>query len=283
MSWWRKKQEQDEDKDNILDLDTVVWRGIAPEERLERLAASAQQEEDIQEGIIPEPIKNNYVPTKPLPTVPLPVQHVTRFVEEEPQGLEQNPETEGPLDEDVLPQRTLTTEEEMIEADIREQIMAEIAAEIEAELEAETQSAPALEEDEQEETIDQPPAQAMTPDVSEAIKNIVADEIGGWLNHNVQRIIAESVSSSLADTRPSVEASKVEPKQAEAPKKQPTTKPKTAAKKTSTKTTAKSATKKKTTKKTPVKKAPAKKTPTKKAKKASSASQKASKSSKSSK
>ena len=140
-----QKQEQDEDKENILDLDTVVWRGIAPEERLERLAASAQQEEDIQEGIIPEPIKNNYVPTKPLPTVPLPVQHVTRFVEEEPQIQE----TEVPIDEDVLPQRALTAQEEMIEADIRDQIMAEIAAEIEAELEAETRSAPAPENEEQ--------------------------------------------------------------------------------------------------------------------------------------
>lgn len=277
MSWWRKKQEHDEDKDNILDLDTVVWRGIAPEERLERLAASAQQEEDIKEGIIPEPIKNNYVPTKPLPTVPLPVQHVTRFVEEEPQDLEQDLETETTLDEDVLPQRALTAEEEMIEADIREQIMAEIAAEIEAELEAETRSAPVLEEDEQEETINQPPAQAMTPDVSEAIKNIVADEIGGWLNHNVQRIIAETVSSSLTDARP-----QEEPKEAEPPKTEPKTKPKTAAKKTSAKATAKSAAKKKSASST-AKKTSAKKASAKKAKKASSSSQKASKSPKTSK
>ena len=88
----------------------------------------------------------------------------------------------------------------------------------------------------------------MTPDVSEAIKNIVADEIGGWLNHNVQRIIAESVSSSLADARPQEEPLKAEPK---------TGAKKTAAKVSTKKATAKSAVKKKTASST-AKKAPAK-------------------------
>ena len=261
MSWWRKKQEIDDQKEDILDLDTVVWRGIAPEERLERLAATADREADIQEGNIPLPPQNNYVPTKPLPSVPLPVQHVTRFVEdkETPQPKE---ELSAQFEEEEnIPERVLTSEEEMIEADIREQIMAEIAAEIEAELEKDEQKVTEITANDPHE--DQP--QGVTPDVSDAIKSIVADEIGGWLNHNVQRIIAESVTETLSAAKESPALEKAQ-EQAEEEKPEQKTKAKTvkakapskkaiskkaAAKKSGAKKAAKKAAKSSKAKKTP--------------------------------
>ena len=254
MSWWRKKQEIDDQKEDILDLDTVVWRGIAPEERLERLAATADREADIQEGNIPLPPQNNYVPTKPLPSVPLPVQHITRFVEED----EETPQAEEELsahieEEEIVPERILTPEEEMIEADIREQIMAEIAAEIEAELEKDEQMVSEVTASARHK--DQP--QGVTPDVSDAIKSIVADEIGGWLNHNVQRIIAESVTETLSAAKESpiteqAPEQKTKPKtvKAKAPSKKAISK-KAAAKKSGAKKAAKKATKTAKAKKTP--------------------------------
>ena len=272
MSWWRKKQEVDDQKDDILDLDTVVWRGIAPEERLERLAATADREADIQEGNIPLPPQNNYVPTKPLPSVPLPVQHVTRFVEEEdkPQPEE---ETSAHLEEEeIIPERILTPEEEMIEADIREQIMAEIAAEIEAELENDDQIVKEITANDPHEA--QP--QGVTPDVSDAIKSIVADEIGGWLNHNVQRIIAESVTETLSAAKDSSaseqaveEASEQAPKQAKEEKPEQITKSKTVKAKAPSK---KAISKKATAKKTGAKKAAKKAAKSAKAKKSSKSS-----------
>ena len=256
MSWWRKKQEIDDQKEDILDLDTVVWRGIAPEERLERLAATADLEADIQEGNIPLPPQNNYVPTKPLPSVPLPVQHVTRFVENE-----ETPQPEEELSaqfekEENIPERVLTSEEEMIEADIREQIMAEIAAEIEAELENDEQMVSEVTASAHHE--DQP--QRVTPDVSDAIKSIVADEIGGWLNHNVQRIIAESVTETLS-------AAKDNPIIEQAPEQK--TKPKTVKAKAPSK---KAISKKAAAKKSGAKKAAKKSAKTAKAKKSSKSS-----------
>ena len=249
MSWWRKKQEIDETQDDILDLDTVVWRGIDPMERLSRLAASAQREEDINEGKLPEPTKNNYVPTKPLPTVPLPVQHINRFVEETEadQDVLDTPDDTDFSDE--IPQRALSAEEEMIEADIREQIMAEIAAEIEAELEQDNLDPSG---DAKPEVNIEPEAreqQPVTPDVSDAIKTIVADEIGGWLNHNVQRIIAESVTETLSAAKESPiteqapeQKTKAKTVKAKAPSKKAISK-KAAAKKSGAKKTAKKGTK----------------------------------------
>ena len=253
MSWWRKKQEIDDQKEDILDLDTVVWRGIAPEERLERLAATADREADIQEGNIPLPPQNNYVPTKPLPSVPLPVQHVTRFVEDE-EKLQPEEELSAQFEEEEnIPERVLTSEEEMIEADIREQIMAEIAAEIEAELEKDDQIVKEVTANDPHDA--QP--QGVTPDVSDAIKSIVADEIGGWLNHNVQRIIAESVTETLSAAKESpiteqAPEQKTKPKtvKAKAPSKKAISK-KAAAKKSGAKKAAKKAAKSSKAKKTP--------------------------------
>lgn len=265
MSWWRKKQEIDDQKEDILDLDTVVWRGIAPEERLERLAATADREADIQEGNIPLPPQNNYVPTKPLPSVPLPVQHITRFVEED----EETPQAEEALsahleEEEIVPERILTPEEEMIEADIREQIMAEIAAEIEAELEKDEQMVSEITASDRHE--DQP--QGVTPDVSDAIKSIVADEIGGWLNHNVQRIIAESVTETLSAAKESPAPEKAQ-EQAEEEKPEQTIKPKTSKAKAPSK---KAISKKAAAKKSGAKKAAKKATKSAKAKKSSKSS-----------
>ena len=264
MSWWRKKQEVDDQKEDILDLDTVVWRGIAPEERLERLAATADREADIQEGNIPLPPQNNYVPTKPLPSVPLPVQHVTRFVEENDKPHPEEVTSAHLEEEDNIPERILTPEEEMIEADIREQIMAEIAAEIEAELGNDDQIVKEITANSPHEA--QP--QGVTPDVSDAIKSIVADEIGGWLNHNVQRIIAESVTETLSAAKESPAPEKAQ-EQAEEEKPEQTTKPKTVKAKAPSK-------------KTISKKAAAKKSGAKKAAKKAAKSAKAKKSSKSS-
>ena len=260
MSWWRKKQEVDDQKEDILDLDTVVWRGIAPEERLERLAATADREADIQEGNIPLPPQNNYVPTKPLPSVPLPVQHVTRFVEEDNKPQPEEEISDHIEEAENIPERILTPEEEMIEADIREQIMAEIAAEIEAELENDDQIVNEITANDQHE--DQ--LQGVTPDVSDAIKSIVADEIGGWLNHNVQRIIAESVTETLSAAKESPA-----PKQAEEQKPEQTTKPKTVKAKAPSK---KAIAKKAAAKKSGVKKAAKKATKSAKAKKSTKSS-----------
>ena len=258
MSWWRKKQEVDDQKEDILDLDTVVWRGIAPEERVERLAATADQEADIQDGNIPLPPQNNYVPTKPLPSVPLPVHHITRFVEDE-EKLQPEEEHYAKLEEDdIIPERILSPEEEMIEADIREQIMAEIAAEIEAELENDEHIVSEITANGAHE--DQP--QGVTPDVSDAIKSIVADEIGGWLNHNVQRIIAESVTETLSAAKDNLiteqapeQKTKAKTVKAKAPSKKAISKKaaakKSGAKKSGAKKAAKKAAKSSKAKKTP--------------------------------
>ncbi len=223
MSWWRKKQEQDSQKDNILDLDTVVWRGMDPMERVERLASSAQHEDDMNEGRVPPPLQNNYVPTTPLPSVPLPVKEVGRFVSTDasPDTLAEHPAgtptdgspTRTPLavmesthDEGIeagLKPRDLTAEEEMIEAEIRAELINTATPQDDTPTEVsptEDTSAPTPNTPQHIQATST--KDGMTPDVSDAIKNIVADELGGWLSHNVQRIIAESVTATLTEHAP---------------------------------------------------------------------------------
>ena len=120
MLWWRKKQKQDEGVDNILDLETIVWRGIKPQECF---AASVQAEEEI------------------------------------------------------------------VEREIRDQILAEVDTYLQANIKE--SSAKNITDHAQNSEQKQFP-----PDVSNLIKTIVADEIGGWLSNNIKRIIAESIMES---------------------------------------------------------------------------------------
>ena len=136
--------------------------------------------------------------------------------------------------------------------------MAEIAAEIEAELENDEHIVSEITANGAHE--DQP--QGVTPDVSDAIKSIVADEIGGWLNHNVQRIIAESVTETLSAAKDNLiteqapeQKTKAKTVKAKAPSKKAISKKaaakKSGAKKSGAKKAAKKAAKSSKAKKTP--------------------------------
>lgn len=203
MSWWRKKADDNLGEDNILDLDNVVWRGINQSDRLNRLAEAARQ----ADGELPEPGEKIYPPKKPvLPTVPLPISNI------------EESEDDGDVRVDNV-----------IETEIRQQVIAEAmdavlafqegrpqkeidddpidTAEIEAAIEeiadqtlAEAQRTPSP-SPEVFKTNSQETDLGQAPDMSDAIRNVVADEIGSWLKDHMPRIMAETIAQSeLAKT-----------------------------------------------------------------------------------
>ncbi len=219
MSWWRKKAD-DEAGDDILDLKDVVWRGVNQNDRLERLAEAAKQ----TDGELPEPGEKIYPPKQILPTVPLPVSAGQSTTTDNQQQNSDFKADEMLDDDDLpLPQDDLSAHEQIIETEIRNQIITEAMdavlhfqkgqgqstqendfdnGELEAAIgEIADQTLAAA----QNQSTPQPMTQAPTnqaiprpqsPDMSDAIRDVVADEIGLWLKDHMPRIISETMAQA---------------------------------------------------------------------------------------
>ena len=270
MSWWRKKAD-DEAGDDILDLKDVVWRGVNQNDRLERLAEAAKQ----TDGELPEPGEKIYPPKQILPTVPLPVS-AGQSTASADQHQNSDFKTEEMLEDDdlPLPQDDLSAPEQFIETEIRNQIITEAmdailhfqkgqgqspqendfdSDELEAaigEIADQTLAAAQSQQADGEQTPPQPmpvPEHATTqaiskpqsPDMSDAIRDVVADEIGLWLKDHMPRIISETMaqaaitagqSQPTTPTKPAKSAPKKPAKKASQSKAKPKVKAKAAKK-----------------------------------------------------
>ncbi len=219
MSWWRKKADDEAGDDNI-DLKDVVWRGVNQNDRLERLAEAAKQ----TDGELPEPGEKIYPPKQILPTVPLPVSAGQSTTTDNQQQNSDFKADEMLDDDDLpLPQDDLSAHEQIIETEIRNQIITEAMdavlhfqkgqgqstqendfdnGELEAAIgEIADQTLAAA----QNQSTPQPMTQAPTnqaiprpqsPDMSDAIRDVVADEIGLWLKDHMPRIISETMAQA---------------------------------------------------------------------------------------
>ena len=270
MSWWRKKAD-DEAGDDILDLKDVVWRGVNQNDRLERLAEAAKQ----TDGELPEPGEKIYPPKQILPTVPLPVS-AGQSTASTDQHQNSDFKTEEMLDDDdlPLPQDDLSAPEQFIETEIRNQIITEAmdavlhfqkgqgqspqendfdSDELEAAIgeiadqtlaAAQTQQADGVQKPPQpmpvpEQTTTQAIPKPQSPDMSDAIRDVVADEIGLWLKDHMPRIISETMaqaaitagqSQPTIPTKPAKTAPKKPAKKASQSKAKPKVKAKAAKK-----------------------------------------------------
>ena len=270
MSWWRKKAD-DEAGDDILDLKDVVWRGVNQNDRLERLAEAAKQ----TDGELPEPGEKIYPPKQILPTVPLPVS-AGQSTASTDQHQNSDFKTEEMLDDDdlPLPQDDLSAPEQFIETEIRNQIITEAmdavlhfqkgqeqspqendfdSDELEAAIGEIADQTLAAAQTQQADGV-QPPPQPMpvpeqattqaipkpqSPDMSDAIRDVVADEIGLWLKDHMPRIISETMaqaaitagqSQPTIPTKPAKTAPKKPAKKASQSKAKPKVKAKAAKK-----------------------------------------------------
>ena len=265
MSWWRKKAD-DEAGDDILDLKDVVWRGVNQNDRLERLAEAAKQ----TDGELPEPGEKIYPPKQILPTVPLPVS-AGQSTTTEDQHQKNDFKAEEILNDDLpLPQDDLSAPEQIIETEIRNQIITEAmdtvlhfqkgqgqspqendfdSDELEAaivEIADQTLAAAQGQQADGNQTPPQPmpmPEQTTTqaiprpqsPDMSDAIRDVVADEIGLWLKDHMPRIISETMAQAAITAGQSQSATppkpdKTTPKKPAKKASQPKAKPKVKAK-----------------------------------------------------
>ena len=257
MSWWRKKAD-DEAGDDILDLKDVVWRGVNQNDRLDRLAEAAKQ----TDGELPDPGERIYPPKQILPTVPLPIAAgQSTSTEDHHKNTEFKAEEIMDDDELPLPQEDLSAPEQFIETEIRNQIITEAMDAVlmfqkgqsqspdedtldNEELEAaigkitdQTLAEAQNQKNVDDQTSPQPMAMAkqampspQSPDMSNAIRDVVADEIGLWLKDHMPRIIAETMSQA------SLEAAQNQPrKMSKAAKSAPKAAPKSTAKKTARK------------------------------------------------
>lgn len=262
MAWWRQKADEHHGEDNILDLDTIVWRGINQFDRMHRLAEAAERAEQNDPPVV--------TPTsEPLPSVPLPVQVAQDTLPVERSPVDRSP-VERPVEDDaaladLVALAALEAEadnrspqEEMIEEEIRQQIISDamnavlafqdggsrgitasspgddaIQQQLETRLEANVEQEL---HDHLDQYSPQPPA-ASGPEMTGAIRDVIADEIGLWLKDNMARIVAETL---MQMTPPPVE---------ETPKAAPKAGAKKTAKKAASKTAPKASPKasKKTT------------------------------------
>ena len=248
MSWWRKKAD-DEAGDDILELNDVVWRGVDQNDRLDRLAEAAKQ----TDGELPEPGERIYPPKKILPTVPLTAQLT--------------PDQDA--DDDIATQKDAP--EQFIETEIRNQIITEAMDAVlhfqkgqgqspddddgydQEELEAAigeiadqtwAQAQDEIPDDHQASQLTTPPPtmpSPKSPDMSDAIRDVVADEIGMWLKDHMPRIIAETMAQASLE-QASLEQASLKEVSHQAGQKKPAAKTKPAPKKVK-KTAAKKAAK----------------------------------------
>ena len=221
MSWWRKKAD-DEAGDDIFDLKDVVWRGVNQNDRLDRLAEAAKQ----TDGELPEPGERIYPPKQILPTVPLPIS-AGQSTTTGDQHQKTDFKADEILDDDdlPLPQDDVSAPEEFIETEIRNQIITEAMDAVLDFQKGQGQSPQENDFDSDEleaaigEIADQTMAEAQdqktldvqnvpqSPDMSNAIRDVVADEIGLWLKDHMPRIIAETMaqaSVTAEQTKPAI-------------------------------------------------------------------------------
>ena len=314
MSWWRKKADE-EAGDDILDLNDVVWRGIDQQDRLERLADAAHKtahqtahqkdaelpEQVSPEQLLPEQLLNEpqskqfdaaiYPPKQILPTVPLPTGPLTTgSLTTRLQSAASDTQDGAPDPHDPSEPEGLSGVDELIESEIRSQIIAEAMDAVQSFQSGETKSPPTTAKTPENTTentnsvensktnigsdadleaaigqiADQtlaasqghPPvyhqpdsdldgsefdgadrgnhrSPPSTPDMSDAIRHVVADEIGLWLKDHMPRIIHETMAQAALNAPASSKE-----KQPASSKLKPKTPPKTALKKAKTKSKA---------------------------------------------
>ena len=178
MAWWRKKTDDDLGNDEILDLDNIVWRGINQHDRLDRLAEAARHAED-EQSEVGQPLypPKEYAPQTHdqktvLPTDPLSTQN----------------QPQSPLEDAEYPATHMGVSETLIEAEIRNQIIAG-AMNAHQTIAKIHDTKPNLS-----------PSDALNPEqspaMSDAIRHIVADEIGSCMKDNIPRIIGETMAQA---------------------------------------------------------------------------------------
>lgn len=183
MSWFRKKSNP-LDPDEVFDLDTIVWRGLNQMDRLDRLADAASRAEDHHRG---NPDASPlYEPSRSLPDDLFSDRPV---IVDEP--AETPPADLSPIEaEAAAPPSEQASGEERIGHAVNAVLQSDtVAASIRAEIEqgeAPPSSDPAL----------APATPVPFPefDISQAVKSVVRDEIGTWLQHNMDQIVADSFS-----------------------------------------------------------------------------------------
>ena len=217
MVWWRQKADDQHNSDQILDLDTIVWRGINQFDRMNKLAEAAAQAEHQEVEAPKSSLPSPSLTSAPLPTVPLPApDKIGQDEAEIVSALEQSAGHQSATEKMI--------EEEMIEEEIRQQIIsdamsavlafqegggkksdlhAHIEQEVHQQLAINEQSFEADETD-QPKASNQPETNPVPADMSGAIRSVVIDEIGGWLTQNMSRIVAETIEQiPAAASKPS--------------------------------------------------------------------------------
>ncbi|MGC6485399.1 MAG: hypothetical protein ACON4P_06985 [Candidatus Puniceispirillales bacterium] len=239
MGWlrWKKKGR---DTDQIFDLDDVVWRGVDRMQRLDRLAEDADRIADHHQDSPEQPPV--YAPKHPISLIDEVINASTpgdwaetddRDIADdrddpagEP-GLASSPPVD-PEPEETPPQEASI---DMI-SDAVEAVLASdaVAASVRAE---------ALGHDDAPQAASpvEPPLSPAVPlglDMKSAVEQVVREELSGWLQQNMGKIIAEAmpekpVTADVGDTAPKT-AAKPATKPA-AKKKKAATKPKSPVKK----------------------------------------------------
>ena len=250
MSWWRRKADE-EAGDDILDLDDIVWRGINQHDRLDRLAEAARQTDgelpEPGERLYPP---KHILPTVPLPVTPpqddAPFNADDAHDQDAPpqpdadhsrSGQEALIETEirnqiiteamdavlsfqaghrkDPKDQDFN-----TEDLEAAIGEIADQTIANNAANdavndgVNDAANAEVNAGVHTDHPLQQSSLASPLAQnsaEKAPDMSHAIRDVVADEIGLWLKDHMPRIIAETMAQASLEAKPAAKTSKKSP------------------------------------------------------------------------
>lgn len=233
MRWFGKKNEDASDKDEVYDLDTVVWRGISQEDRLNRLADAAGRAEDhhrhypssspLYEPSRAAPIDSLYQPGEnPVPEDDLHEASNQQPVVEAPAAEPpvaaaepvSAPEAETPAAAPMV--AAVPSAEESLISDAMNSVLKSetFAASIRAEIEKSSADANPTPVSAPETTPVSTPAASTSvevaatpadqvsfaepgigPDLGNAVKAVVRDEIGSWMQENMNKIVAESFSN----------------------------------------------------------------------------------------
>lgn len=190
MGWWRRKADDEHSKDNILELDTIVWRGINQFDRMHRLAENAENKQAAE-------AKTDSLPMQkaPLVSVPLPVES-QNDEDAITEALERDAEIHGDHDdfiEEEIRQQILSDAMTAVLAFQDGQTKADENHPLDEEIQDEAQPEASVEQHIAQELNDKYQSE-MPSDMSGAIRSVVANEIGGWLQQNMARIVAETMS-----------------------------------------------------------------------------------------
>lgn len=201
MGWFRRNKSTG-DSDQIFDLNDVVWRGVDRMQRLDRLADDADRVAEHHEG---HPDKGPFYPPK----------HPTSLIDEvimasSPQDWAQPnaPELNDSFDEndtsdsdhthheEPLPEQPASPPEEASIAMISDAVEAVLASdEVAASVRAE-----ALDHDKSALADARAPDDMLSVNMKSAVERVVREELSGWLQHNMGKIIADAMPAGPEQT-----------------------------------------------------------------------------------